>query len=147
MGDIDLGSKKYGAVPNGKTASSGAFTITSTPTQVTNLSMTIQATGRPVLITLQSDESNTGAGNEGRIQVNPNFNGHIEIQKNNSYLARYEFGLSGSGVAINRPASIIQFVDFDTTPGSRTYKIVALDSNSTSSSISFVRMVVIEFKL
>jgi hypothetical protein len=119
MGDIDLGSKKYGAVPNGKTASSGAFTITSTPTQVTNLSMTIQATGRPVLITLQSDESNTGAGNEGRIQVNPNFNGHIEIQKNNSYLA----------------------------PGSRTYKIVALDSNSTSSSISFVRMVVIEFKL
>lgn len=75
-----LPSSNLGAVNSQVSSSCGAFSTSSgTPTQITNLSVTITTSGRPVMLSLQSDGTstqsdvaavdNTSAGSQGGVNI------------------------------------------------------------------------------
>jgi len=105
-------------------ASSGTFSTTSTSfTPVTNLSVTITTTGRPVRIFLQSDGS---AGNPTRVIVantsTDPVSGFFLLYRGSTAIAEENMEISAgsptAGQALTIPASSIQFLD---TPAAGTY--------------------------
>lgn len=128
--------------------SSGTFTTTSTsPVNVTNLSVNLTTTGRPVSLFLINDGSNTGNsyiggdGNSSNIQ-----SVGILILRNGSEIAREVFEItqaSGAFVSFKIPVGSLRYTDVPSA-GSNTYTIQIFSLNAANVSIIRAKLVAYE---
>ena len=129
-------------------SSPATFSTTSTTmVDVTNLTVTITTTGRPVFIGLINDGTNTGASFIGASAAASNIeNVTISINKNGSELIRQVYDIqagSSTITLINYPVSTFSHID---TPsiGTYTYKIQMLSSNANTAQIVRARLIAYE---
>lgn len=122
-----LGVAKSTACPSSNTTSTTAV-------DVTNLSVTITTSGRPVFIGLTADPSSSG-----RVGVYANAStgyvgGYCQIVRGASIISKNYISLGGSGTsnawALYVPVSSVNMVDFPTA-GTYTYKIQIYSAAST----------------
>lgn len=118
--------EKLGAANVGVSSSSGTFNTTSTSyVDVTNLSVSVTTTGRPVRVYLIAEGN---AAQEGRIIFNSttgNVGGiFIRILRDGSEISKTLLGWEDTGVAFHFPPSLIQYLD-QPSAGSYTYKVQA----------------------
>lgn len=111
-------------------ASSGAFTTSSTAyVDVTNLSVTVAATGRPVLLLLQSD----GTADSAEVGAGGNFDFDVRILLDGiTTVAEWRYFDSASG---RRWASFPSHVHAPAA-GNRTYKVQAKSPTGTVQALS-----------
>jgi hypothetical protein len=137
-----------GAADKQISASSGAFSSTSgSDTDVTNLTVTITTTGRPVLIFLQSD----GSGSVSRILVDADAQsaaegiGYLRIVRGSTEIAEHEVRCEAGGLTypkVSVPSSSIIHMDTPSA-GTNTYKVTVKASNATVH-ISYAKLVAFE---
>ena len=140
------------AAASGLSSSCGNFTSTTTSyIDVTNLSVTIIRTGRPVFIMLQSD-GDTGVLTDGSIQVygtsaNPIIT-RIRILRDVTEIAKTAVGGDNNGTGTHFhtfPAAGVSFVDTSSLTGSTTYKVqVNVFSATNGVNVRFCRLYVRE---
>ncbi len=131
-GNVTPGKLEYPLL--GLTGSSGLFgTLSTTPIDVTNLSQSIAAIGRPVEISLQPD-----GANQSYIGVSGDNEMNLLIYRGATKIA--EFNMS-SADPLTIPPSSIHFVDFPTA-GTYTYKIQVQAVGSTFIEVRYVKMMV-----
>lgn len=118
LGNISFGS---GASSSATSSSSLAYSTASTsPVQVSNLSVTITTTGRPVYVTCQGDGSNNtwgGYTGSGFLNNQSGNTGAVFIYRDGSRIAAYPLP------AIALPASSVATLDTSAAAGSHTYAI------------------------
>lgn len=137
---------------SGLSSSCGNFTSTTTSyIDVTNLTVTITRTGKPVLIMLQSD-GDTGTLTDGSIQVygtsaNPIIT-RIRILRDATEIAKTAVGGDNNGTGTHFhtfPAAGVSFVDTSSLTGSTTYKVqVNVFSATNGVNVRFCRLYVRE---
>ena len=134
-------------------SSCGNFSTSSgSATTVTNLSVTITTTGKPVMIMMQPDQTSSIGGTSSHIAVNATsgspdgfiygYNGASQI-----YLSQVSGGPATNSV-IAIPTSSIQFMDTSVTgtPGTYTYTIKA-SYNGVGSHLSVFNAVLVAYEL
>ena len=122
-------------------------TSSSTMVDVTNLTVTITTTGRPVFIGLINDQSNTGTSFISSTSASNIKNVTIAIVKDGSELIRQPYEIQASAATISSisyPVSSFSHIDVPTA-GSHTYKIQMLSSNSDT--VQIVRAKLIAYEL
>lgn len=106
-------------------------------TDVTNLAISIATTGRPVMISLFPDGSNTGPA----IIYNDTSNGQFQLIRDaastNTIVATWEVGTS------HTPCSAIAMYDPSASAGTHTYKVQAKASSGTTF-CTYARLLVYE---
>lgn len=133
-------------------SSCGSFTVTSVGVlaDVTNLSVTITRTGRPVMICLVSDGTTNTCGQDVVPPNDSQLYGTVCIVKDSTEIARYGVGSSMAGssgvsLSIRTPPVIQQFVDTSFEAGSKTYKIQSYKSASGGTFLlRYMKLVVYE---
>lgn len=121
-------------------SSSVAFTSSSTsPVNVTNLSVTIVTTGRPVVVGLISDGPSSPCSLGGVINPGSSLDNLVNILRDGSTIASYDVRIAGtvsSGsitvVRNNVPCSAVVTVDITPTAASHTYTIQAVATSGGS---------------
>lgn len=153
---VSAGKIQDGVVTNPKLAalgqqisgSSGAFTTTSTSfIDVTNLSVTITVTGRPVYIGLIAATNNSSG-----VTIEPSTGaqtlvfGIIRILKDGSLIASGQWNISGaSSTLLSLTTSLAGFCYIDlASAGTYTYKIQAEAGTSSRITIGNTRLIVYE---
>lgn len=138
--DAAITKPKLAALGHQVSASCGSFTSTSTTfVDVTNLTVTITTTGRPVRIYLVPADS-TGVGHIAIVPGNQTVaEVDVMLQKNSSDLFRTRFGAfdtfgSTRPDAIYVPSGMIEFLD-EPAAGTYTYKIQQKVNNSLNTSV------------
>ncbi len=142
---------KIGDVMHGDTT--GGYTnATASYTDVTNTEKTFVCTGRPVVIEL--------------VPVNGDGNSYVEAESATSLTAEARIkclrdGVTtvgsllvgavvpstvsvGASVSVTVPPNSVKFIDYDTTPGTRTYKLQGRGSASTQLNISSCAILIYE---
>lgn len=113
---------------------SSTFSTTSTtPVDVTNLSITITCNGRPIVVMMKPRNLSVG----GFINISSSSAsgiGTMYLLKDSIEITRSRIStfLNPSAPAISMPCSVFQYIDFDSTLGSRTYKMQASVNAGTS---------------
>lgn len=143
---------KMGSVGQQASASSGSVTAAyATQADITNLTVTITTTGRPVMILCQHDGAGAGpakfsieitSGSSTQMGYN------IILQRGGSDLAQYQILMDANYTSgrIMVPSSCIQYLD---TPaaGTYTYKIQALRSGVATTSLNTVFTKLVAYEL
>lgn len=103
--------------------SSGAYSTSSaTPSQITNFSLTIQTTGRPVLLSFQAVSSAISGTNPGYVEVaGTNGSGLIVFLRDGTPIGNYQIQAATSSFV---PSSVVQFLD-TTAAGTHVYTVNA----------------------
>lgn len=137
------------AVGQAISASSGAFTTTSTSlTNVTNMSVTITTTGRPVMIIIQPASGANGFFAVRRVSGTGNSTGLIGVTRDASLIAEAEL-FNGASVAAVATTLVIpgSFHFFDPSPSaaSHTYNFQA--ATVANSEIDITNCVIVAYEL
>lgn len=135
-------------------SSSGAYSTTSNINQpVTNLSVTITTTGRPVQILLQSDNAesfiqanNTTGGSVGLLGT------QVRVHNGASVLSVQDFGEQrsfASGDRITIPVSVINYLDLTVngSPGTYTYTILMSNTGTASTTSTMNEAILIAYEI
>ena len=137
--DANVTKAKLAALGQQISSSSGVFTSTSTsPVDVTNLSVNITTTGRPVWVGMISDgtanasyiESNNNGGNDNNLIVS------VSIVRDSTEIARYTLTwgqtTNETNMQLAIPSSSVWTID-PVSAGSYTYKIQVFIVQASSS--------------
>jgi hypothetical protein len=127
IADGAVTASKLSAMGQVVSGASGSYTNASTtPADVTNLSVTVTATGRPVMLFLQPDGGSGGANVGASNGTLTSQSGGIRILRDGSTIANfYVDGGSGASSGGSQAPGSIQFLDTGATAGSHTYKVQA----------------------
>lgn len=148
IADGAVTSAKLAAVNNGLSSSTGLFgTFSGTPVDVTNATVTIVTTGRPVFIQLLPDSS----GNASFLQSVGTTStplAEFRIVRDSTVISINDLGVeatpaSGPNANVVVPASSISFTDLGAAAGSHTYKLQA-KAGAGQAVVSFARLYVEE---
>jgi len=146
---------KRAALTYGISSSSGSYTTNSTTfTTVTNLTVTITTTGRPVFVGLQGSGSTspTPAIFLQRNGTTAGFEGNMSILRDGGGLANFTWGLqfpsNGSLNTMRIPPSSVWMVDDSAVAGSHTYtvqvRVVNLGSVTDALGVTEAKLVAYE---
>lgn len=128
-------------------SSSGLVTVSaSTPANVTNLTVTLTTTGRPVFVGLQSDGTIGGAGSTSQAfmgQSGAICAPTVQIARDGTAIAAYQFTFSASSAGGGIAPSCIWYIDVPTA-GSHTYTLQAGNGNSLNWHLNDVVLVAFE---
>ena len=130
-------------------ASSGSYTMTGAFADVTNLSITITTTGRPVVLILAHDGTAAGLGYGTIFAQNASGNiadVYLKFLRNSADLITHNMAVSATGasqVYYSLPSTSITYMD---TPaaGTYTYKVQAILNSGTNGRVLFVKLVAYE---
>ena len=149
--DLGITNAKLAAVGEQVSASCGAFVHgNATPTDVTNLSVSITTIGRPVMVMLISDGSGAAQPSVISIQdtsgASTGVSGIFRLLRGASEISHYNLVANGAsgpvGVAV--PASSFQFLDV-VAAGTYTYKVqVNTGTANTNISCNYAKLVAFE---
>jgi hypothetical protein len=140
--DAAVTQTKRAALGQQVSSSSGNFTTGSTSfTDVTNLSVTITTTGRPVFLSLNSD--GTGNGSEiGIVAATGATSGSIKILRGSTNI--YQAILGGGTAGTFMPPSAVICIDTPSA-GTYTYKIqCSVFINTASFTVQYAQLVAFE---
>lgn len=134
---------KRAALGQQLSSSSGTFfTSSNTPDDVTNLSVTITTTGRPVVLTLISDSSSNSSeiaiGNGGAV----NFC-NLLILRDSTEVMNQIFGGNPTPELMSFPPSAIKHIDIPSA-GTYTYKVQASVSVGSDVGINYCKLIAYE---
>lgn len=135
--------------------SSGAHSSTTSQVDVTNLSVTITRTGRPVFLCLIPDGtanspgiSPTTAGSSGAGIISCSVT--IYMLKQGVEIARFSPFISnqvdnvGFSFSTRFPPSTVQFIDTSFEQGSKTYKLQSIIPSGTSGGVRYCKLIAFE---
>lgn len=132
------------------TSSSNFSTTSSSPVDVTNLSVTITTSGRPVKLCLIAADGSTGSFVRINAATGPDARGKLNFFRDAAAISEDLFGLdasTGSNPAyVDVPPAAFAFVDFPGA-GTYTYKVqcdVELGSGTTTLSVNHIKLVAYE---
>lgn len=129
-------------------SSGGYFTTSTSLTDVTNLTVTITTTGRPVMLKLQPDGVGTaemsclGVANATSVVSTRFVRGSTAIADFVQYLLPSNFGGVNHGIAV--PSSVISHID---TPVAGTYTYKVQVATSASMQLNVLNTVLVAFEL
>lgn len=131
-------------------SSSGAFTTTSTSyTDITNMSVSITTTGRPVLIMVHGNGSGSEDGYFGILYAGESAYGHIKLVRASTDVVVVSFGTEVTGasnVSFRIPGSSFSYID-QPGAGTYTYKLQAKVSTDTSRTFSASQLKLVAVEL
>jgi hypothetical protein len=153
--NVTTGKLADGAVTQAKRASLGQqlsseaiFSTTSASfVDVTNLTVTITTTGRPVFVGLINSASGTGSSILTRRTAGAEASSQIQILRDATAIAIYPLTLAVSGhgslLDLNTPASAINTIDVPSA-GTYTYKIQSRVVSANSVATAYVKLIAYE---
>lgn len=116
-------------------SSSGGFSTTSNfPTQVTNLTVTMTTTGRPVMIVMQPDGTNNSMNVGVETTSSSNLRGFLEVDRDASNIGIWLMQAQNgpANIGINNGHQIV-ILDVGASAGSHTWTVsAAVDSGGTA---------------
>lgn len=133
-------------------SNSGSFSTSgTTPTAVTNLTVTITTSGRPVVVQLISDNTSETPGSGAFISASSTDtspNGSLSIRRDGNSIGTYDFGgeMTGSGAtstAVKTGPSACSSID-SPTAGTYTYTVFAYSSTGDTIQVEDVKLVAYE---
>lgn len=151
IADAAVTQAKRAALGQQVSSSSGSFsTSASTFTDVTNLSVTLTTTGRPVFVTAYSVDT-AGGASAGVIKCNTSLNNPVScfaaITVDGSVASSNNFNLNtdgnGAGMTLSYPCSAISYFDLPSA-GSHTYK---MQVKGTSTSVTVINCKLVGYEL
>lgn len=119
-------------------SSAASYSVTSSTADVTNLSVTITTSGRPVFMGLVSQGAN-GTGSDGMVVTDAGANGFIRFVRASTALADLRLHTSAG----EHPCSAYWHIDYPAA-GTYTYKVQANDANAPGCTITNAKLVVYE---
>lgn len=140
---------KRAALGQQVSSSCGNFTATgTTPTDVTNLSVSITTTGRPIYIGIQADGTTNTANFQATINTGVSAIGNVNILRATTVIAGSQIGVGFAGAnqvsSVTVPASI-SFIDIQSA-GTYIYKVQAF-AGSTGAQMKVNNAVLIAYEL
>lgn len=130
--DAAVTTAKRASVGQQISSSCGTFLINSTSfTNVTNLSVSITTSGRPVCIALQSD----GTGSAASIGINVNGTTQFSFLRGATEIARVAVISSSGTASLFVPSSSFSHID-QPAAGTYTYKMQAQTSSGTTANVN-----------
>lgn len=131
---------KLAALGQSITSSSGNYSVSTSLTDITNLSASIITTGRPVWVGFQSD----GSGSSSDITA---VSGTLKIQllRDGVAIANYQI-FTANGASSDAPGSSINYIDINATANTHTYTAKAQYTTLSAGSafVRFVQLIVYE---
>lgn len=135
---------KLGALGQQVSLSSGSFSTSSqTPTLVTNLSVTITTTGRPVFVGLIDD--GTG-GNLAGTESGSAIQGIVRIRRGSTVIATCPLTAVGCTI-LAIPVSSVSQIDINGAAGTYTYTVQAFSSNAAPTTVFVQRAQLVAYEL
>lgn len=132
IADGAITQAKRATLSNSVSSSSGTFSTTNTSyTDVTNLSVTITTTNRPVFVGLISDGAITGTGGLATYNASALAGAKIRILRDMTTIYEYRLQMS-AGVSWIIPCGSVWHIDTSPGSGSRTYKVQVLSVVGTT---------------
>ena len=127
-------------------AASSVYTTTSTTlSSVTGLQVTITTTGKPVIITLDTNESTSDSYWGCTAASAANYNAVLVIRRDGTVIRRLNGGSTGTAVLIQHPLGL-SFMDTVST-GTYTYGVeLAMSTAATNAKIQNSRLIAYELK-
>lgn len=140
-GSIDRAA--LGALGQQVSSSSGSFNTNSTSyTDVTNLSITITTTGKPVKFMLQPE----GGATVGSIDVEDDDQAFVQVLRDGTPVYSTFFGTrTPNGELAYPPSSVVNGMDFDVTAGTYTYKVQA-KTGAAATTVTFTSVVLVAYE-
>jgi hypothetical protein len=126
--------------------SSGSFSTTSTsPVLVTNCSITLTTTGRPVIIKIIPTNSSTSA--QSTIDANDSGGGNLYFYRNSSQISNMYFSLLSTGASRNLYVSPFDYLDVGLLAGTYNYQLYATSVGSSGGSMLVTNMVICAYEI
>lgn len=124
------------------TSCSNFSTASSTYVAVTNLSVTITTTGRPVIITIMPDGSNAGGAFGGTIATIGSTTGssNIAYLRDTTYIAEYTYSTATNAAALMSPGIFVDVV----AAGTYTYTVKTRNNSGGSAQVFYWKLAAYE---
>lgn len=127
---------KRAAITSGESSSCGAFSTTSTSfVGVTNLSVSISTSGRPVLMFLKAD----GSGNGAAFRNDSTDGGELKFLRGGTEIGRVAIGSFGY-----QSATCLYHMDTSLSAGSYTYTIEIRSITGAATQLNYFKLFVYE---
>lgn len=149
IADGSVTPAKLSAVNQQVSSSSGNFSTTSVSfVDVTNLSVTITTSGRPVFVGLISDNDPVQVANLGGVSTSAACGAVVKVLRDATQVAQYAATNAGTSTsnscAIGQPPSAVQTYDIGLAAGTYTYKVQILNAGGTTARLQYSKLVAYE---
>ena len=144
IADGNVTPAKLAALGQQVSSSSSTFTSTTTATftDITNLTVTITSTGRPIFIGLIAD----GSGNAANLAFSGSSTsivGNLRLLNGATNVCNYNMSTTASASSISIPSSSFSYVDVQSA-GTYTYKVQFQIQGGTSFTCNFTKLIAYE---